>query len=195
MGQAVAGASLKPWRKSSTKDAAAGGKPPAARISGPDWRERHDRPIFKVELWPHQSLTRPGLLWFLGISAGFLAFPLIGIVGTMAFWGLLPFMALAFWGIWFAIRRNGRDLQMSETLSIWRDEVRVERREPNGRVLRWQSQPRDVRVRIYESGKVEDYLTLTGAGREIELGAFLAPEERISLSEEIEQALTAAVRA
>ena len=156
---------------------------------------RHDRPVFEVTLWPHQSLTRPGLAWFLGISAGFLALPLIGIVGTMAFWGLLPFMALAFWGIFYAIRRNGRDLRINETLWIWRDEVRVERREPNGQILRWQSEPRDVRVRVYEDGKVEDYLTLSGAGREIELGAFLAPEERVSLSEEIEQALTRAFRA
>ena len=113
----------------------------------------------------------------------------------MAFWGLLPFMALAFWGIFYAIRRNGRDLRINETLWIWRDEVRVERREPNGQILRWQSEPRDVRVRVYEDGKVEDYLTLSGAGREIELGAFLAPEERVSLSEEIEQALTRAFRA
>ncbi|MFK7941761.1 MAG: DUF2244 domain-containing protein [Paracoccaceae bacterium] len=148
-----------------------------------------------VELWPNQSLTRPGLKWFLGISAGFLIFPLIGLTGTLAFWGLLPFMLLAFWGIWYAIQRNGRDLRLCESLSIWRDEVRVERVEPNGRIRRWQAQPRDVRVRIYEDGKVESYLTLTGAGREIELGAFLAPEERQKLSEDIENALTVAVRA
>ena len=120
-------------------------------------------------------------------------FPLLGLIGTLAFWGLLPFMALAFVGIWFAIRRNGRNLRISETLWIWRDEVRVERREPSGRVLRWQSAPRDVRVRVYADGKVEDYLTLSGAGREIELGAFLAPEERTRLSDEIEAALTRAV--
>ncbi|MEM1300359.1 MAG: DUF2244 domain-containing protein [Pseudomonadota bacterium] len=194
MGQAVTGASLIALA-AQIEHQAAGGRPLAAAISGPDWRVRRDRPIFEVELWPHQSLTAPGLKWFLGISAVFLAFPLLGILGTFAFWGLLPFMALAFWGIWYAIRRNARDLQISEVLSIWRDEVRVERKEPTGRIRRWQAVPRDVRVRIYGDAKVEDYLTLTGAGREIELGAFLAPEERVSLSQEVEAALTRAVRA
>ena len=173
---------------------AAGGRPPAARVSGPLWRERRDRPIYRVELWPNQSLTRRGLGWFLGISAGFLIFPLLGLAGTPVFWGLLPFLVLAFLGIVFAIRRNTWNLTMHETLSIWRDEVRVERVEPDGQVLRWQAEPMRVRLHLHKDARIEDYLTLKGAGREIELGAFLAPEERVGLAEEIEHALTRAIR-
>lgn len=151
--------------------------------------------MYRVELWPHQSMTRPGLLWFMGISAAFLALPLIGLAGTVVFWGLLPFEVLAFIGLYFVIRRNGRDMQICEVLSIWRDEVRVERRDPTGRVRRWLAAPMDVRVRLYQDAKVEDYLTLSGAGREIELGSFLSPEERVNLAEELEAALTRAVQA
>ncbi len=151
--------------------------------------------MYRVELWPHQSMTRPGLLWFMGISAAFLALPLIGLAGTVVFWGLLPFEVLAFIGLYFVIRRNGRDMQICEVLSIWRDEVRVERRDPTGRVRRWLAAPMDVRVRLYQDAKVEDYLTLSGAGREIELGSFLSPEERVDLAEELEAALTRAVQA
>ena len=53
-------------------NSAAGGKPPAASISDPHWRERHDRPLYAVELWPNQSLTRSGLnivLWIAGIGS------------------------------------------------------------------------------------------------------------------------------
>jgi len=169
--------------------------PPAARISGPVWRDRLDRPIYQVALWPNQSLSRSGLHLVLGISAVFLAVPLLGAAGTPVFWGLLPFLALAFWGLWYAIRRNGRNLRITETLSLWRDEVRVERHEPSGRVLRWRAEPMRGRVRLNKTAKLEDYLTLTGGGREIELGAFLAPEERVALADELEAALTRAIRA
>ena len=110
------------------------------------------------------------------------------------FWGLLPFLVLALVGVWYAIRRNGQNLDLSETLSIWRDEVRVERRQPDGQRLRWQAEPMRVRIRIHKDARIEDYLTLSGGGRVIELGAFLAPEERVALADEIEQALTRALR-
>lgn len=177
------------------RDQAAGGKPPAAIVSGPEWRERHDKPVYRVVLWPNQSLTRLGLRWFLGISAAFLIFPLTVIDHPGVFWGLIPFLALAFFGIWYAIRRNGRNLMLSETLWIWRDEVRVERIEQNGRILRWQAEPFRTRVQLHKDAKIEDYLTLSGGGRVIELGAFLAPEERVALADEIELSLTRALRA
>lgn len=130
----------------------------------------------------------------MGITAFMLTVPLWGIAGTPVFWGLVPFLALAFWGLWFAIRRNGRNLDLSETLWIWRDEVRVERREADGRLLRWQAEPVKVRLKLHKDARPEDYLTLTGGGREIELGAFLAPEERVALVDEIESGLTRALR-
>lgn len=130
----------------------------------------------------------------MGITAFMLSVPLWGIAGTPVFWALVPFLAVALWGLWYAIRRNGRNLDLCETLSIWRDEVRVERREPDGRLLRWQSDPMKVRLKLHDDARIEDYLTMTGGGREIELGAFLAPEERVALAEEIELGLTRALR-
>ncbi|HEU0223312.1 MAG TPA: DUF2244 domain-containing protein [Paracoccaceae bacterium] len=44
---------------------------------------------------------------------------------------------------------------------------------------------------MHLDGKVENYLTLKAEGREIELGAFLAPEERVALKADIEAALAA----
>lgn len=173
---------------------AAGGKPPAARIEGPLWRARADRPLYRVVLWPNQSLTPTGAKVFFGVSAGMLVVPALAALGTVVFWGLLPFLCTAFGGAWYAIRRNGRNLSMSETLEIWRDEIRVERRDPDGRIRRWQAEPMWTRVRLHKDARVEDYLTMTGGGREIELGAFLAPEERVSLADEIERALTRAMR-
>jgi uncharacterized membrane protein len=166
---------------------------PAVAV-GPLWRERQDRPVYQVTLWPNQSLTRRGHLIAMGTAAAGFALPLGAMAGTPVFWGLAPFVVLAFGALWLAIRRNGRDLRIDERLTLWRDEMRVERREPDGRILRWQAEPLRVRVRLHRDGKVEDYLTLAGGGREIELGAFLSPEERVALAGEIEAALTRAFR-
>jgi uncharacterized membrane protein len=172
--------------------AAAGGSPAVA--IGPSWRERRDRPVYDVTLWPNQSLTRRGHVIAMATAAAGLAWPLVAMAGTPAFWGLAPFLALAFAAIWFAIDRNGKQLCIEERLTLWRDEMRVERREPSGRLLRWQAEPLRVRLRLHKDAKVDDYLTLAGGGREIELGAFLAPEERVALASEIENALTRALR-
>lgn len=177
------------------ENAAAGGKPPAALVQGPDWRERRDRPVYRVQLWPNQSLTSFGAKVFFGISGAMLCVPLLAVAGTPVFWGLLPFVIGAVAAAYWALKRNGRNLDMSETVEIWRDEVRVERRDADGRLRRWQADPMRARIRLHKDGRIDDYLTMTGGGREIELGAFLAPEERVALSEEIEAALTQAIRA
>ena len=130
----------------------------------------------------------------MGTAAAGLSLPLFGVAGTPVFWALAPFLLLAFGALWLAIRRNSRALRIEERLTLWRDEVRVERREPDGRLLRWQAEPLRVRLRLHREAKVEDYLTIAGGGREIELGAFLSPEERVALAAEIEQALTRALR-
>ena len=108
-----------------------------------------------------------------------LAVPLLPALGTPVFWGLLPFEAAALGLLWAGFRASDRDGALSETLTLWRDEMRVERREPSGRVLRWRADPYWVRLALHRDGrKVENYLTLSGGGREIELGAFLSPDER-----------------
>lgn len=175
-------------------NSAAGGRPPAARVFGPDWRERRDVPVYSVGLWPNQSLGQGGYRFALWIAAAGVAIPMSIVAGTPAFWGLLPFAAGTVLALRYALRRNRRDLRYSESLEVWPDEIRVVRHEAGGRCLRWQAEPMRVRVRLHGDGPVEDYLTLTGGGREIELGAFLSPEERVSLAAEIEAALTRAIR-
>lgn len=192
MGQTAASASL--GVTTPVDDVAAGGRSPAAAVSGPLWRDRKDRPVYAAEIWPNQSMSRPIYRLVLGVAGVGLAIPLAPLLGTLLFWGLFPFIALAFWGLWYAFRRNGRNLQISEQVWIWRDEMRVERREPSGRILRWQADPMKVRITIHADAHIESYLTLGGGGREIELGAFLAPEERLTLATEIEAGLTDALR-
>lgn len=174
---------------------AAGAKAPAAGASSGwvDWPDRSDRPLYAVELWPHRALGRSGRAWVIAVAMAGFSMPLAGLAGTPAFWGMLPFVGAVIGVLWWGLRRNDRDGRLRERLEVWQDEIRVERVEPSGRVLRWQAAPYWVRVSLHEEGqKVENYLTLKGGGREIELGAFLSPEERAALKDEVETALSRA---
>ena len=126
----------------------------------------------------------------MAVAAIGMSVPLLPALGTPVFWGLLPFEIAALGFLWLCFRRSDRDGRLTETFVLWRDEVRVERHEPRGRVLRWRAVPDWIRLTLHEEGaKVENYLTLRGGGREIELGAFLSPDERRALRDEIESAL------
>jgi uncharacterized membrane protein len=184
----------------------AGGQPPAARVrdggarelrvpgAWVDWRERRDRPLYSARLWPHRSLDPRGHRVVLGLLGAGFTVPLIPAIGTPVFWGLLPFLAGALAMMWVGFRRSLFDGRLTEEVLVWPDEIRVERREPRGRVHRWAADPFHVRLTLHPEAKVEHYLTLRGSGREIELGAFLSPWERLDLAAEIEAALTRAIR-
>jgi uncharacterized membrane protein len=149
-----------------------------------------DPPAARLMLWPNRSLTPEGFVWFVGITAAALALPLLAVLGSPVLWGLLPFVVLTVAGIWWAIRRNALDGALTEELTLWRDRIQLVRREPRGRTRDWSADPYWVRVELHETGgPVEKYLTLRGGGREVEIGAFLSPEERAALRAELVEAL------
>ena len=121
------------------------------------------------------------------LAAG-LALPLVGLAGTKAAWGMLPFLVAALVGLYVAVRRSHRDGRLREELRLWPDLITVVRREPDGRERRWHANPFWVRLSLRDA-HVEKYLTLEGNGREIELGAFLSPGEREALHGELRDAL------
>lgn len=167
-------------RTETTGEAAPGAADPFSRT---------DPPILKLTLWPNRSLTRRGSGWLIGIAAAGFSMPLFVLAGTHAGWGMLPFMVAVLVALAWALQRNWRDGRLTEELRIWPDLVTVVRREPKGTVRRWHANPFWVRARLYDDAPIEKYLTLEGAGREIELGAFLSPWERESLYAEIRATL------
>jgi uncharacterized membrane protein len=160
-----------------------------ATAPAPDPFERDDPPILTLTLWPHRSLSRRGFVVVLGGLCAGLSLPLIALAGTSAAWGLLPFLLAAPLGLYAAIRRSYADGRLTEELRLWPDLITVERREPRGAVQRWHANPFWVRLRLVENARIEKYLTLSGNGREIELGAFLSPPEREALFGDLQYAL------
>ncbi|GAB4382846.1 DUF2244 domain-containing protein [Albidovulum sp.] len=152
--------------------------------------EPTDPPSAVLQLWPHRSLTPEGFVIFIAVTAVMLALPLFALLGTLVLWGLLPFLAAALGGMWWALTRSNRDGTLSEELTLDRDRIRLVRREPDGTRRSWQANPYWVKVTLHrQGGPVEDYLTLRGDGREVEIGAFLSPEERRALAGEIRDRL------
>lgn len=146
--------------------------------------------LLHLILWPHRSMTRVGFAWVLLLTwLGFLI-PLMAFLGTLALWTLLPFTLAALALLWWFIERNYRDGDLQEEVWVSSDLIRVERRERRHPQRDWEANPFWARLTLHpDTGPVPSYLTLTGAGREIELGAFLTPEERIDLHDTLQRAL------
>lgn len=144
----------------------------------------------RLHLWPHRSLSKQGFVWFIGGTAALIALPLITLIGNPALWALLPFLTAAIAGIWWALKRSYRDAQIIEDLTLTPDRITLTRHGPNGRKQAWEANPHWVRVIRHESGgPVPQYLTLQGGQREVELGAFLSEDERITLARSLTQKL------
>lgn len=149
-------------------------------------------PFLRLEIWPHRSLPSKGFsATILGMFALGLI-PVVPFIGTTAFWVLLAFMLVALAALWTALRRSDRDT-LREEMHLWPDRVTLTHWSAKGEKFDWEANPYWLRVDTHPSGKVEHYLTLKGGGpvqtREVELGAFLSPEERIELRAELEQVI------
>lgn len=152
---------------------------------------RDDNPIrAHLRLWPHNALNPRGFAMVIGMTAATLAMPLIAVLGSKVLWGLLPFAAAALWGLWFALDRNWRDRRILEEMHLTRARVTLTRTNPRGPEQCWEADPHWIALRLIpRGGPVENYLTLTGGGRAVELGAFLMPVERLRLHDDLAEVL------
>lgn len=145
----------------------------------------------RLHLWPYRSLPRRGMVWFIGSTAALIALPLLMLIGSPVLWGLLPFLLLAIAGIWVALNRSYKDGEILEDLRLTPDQISLVRYGPRGQRQDWHANPHWVRLSLHKTaGPVPNYLTLSGNGREVELGAFLSPDEREALATELRQRLS-----
>ena len=145
---------------------------------------------YRLRAWPYRSLPLRGFVWFIGTTAVLLLLPILAVLGSMVLWGILPFICLAIWGIWTALKRSYRSGKTTETLTLSRDSLDLHRSDPGRAAREWHTNPHWVRAALRD-GPVEDYLTLTDGQREVELGAFLTPEERRALCADLQRRLAA----
>ena len=123
----------------------------------------------------------------------FITIPLFGLLGTKLLWALLPFLMIAVGAIWYALNRSQQDRSTLEVLRIDADQTTLRRTNPRTKEQHWHSNTYWVTVKRHETdGPVPNYITLTGNGREVEIGAFLSEEERQQLFEDLTSAFSTA---
>ncbi len=157
-----------------------------------EWLTPEGAPEQRLHLWPHRSLTNRGFVWFMGGTVALIAFPALLFTGHAALWFLiLPALGVVAL-VWWALRRSTRDGEVLEELVLTRNLARLTRTGPHGARAEWQANPHWVRVTDHATGgPVLHYVTLTGGGREVEIGAFLSEDERIALARELRTRLAA----
>ncbi len=143
-----------------------------------------DEPLFMdAVLTPHRSWSAGAFKWMLiaviavnvVVAAVFIAqgaFPVAGFLG-------LDVLAL-----WIAFRVNYRSGRCVERVRVAGEEVRLTRRDANGRESHWRASPLWARVSRDEGGVI----IRAGRGR-MRVGAFLSPPERRDFAAALDQAL------
>jgi len=153
--------------------------------------DRHDNlPNKTLSLWPYRSLLRKDFVLFMGATALVIALPLVTVLGTAVLWGLLPFFAIMFAGLWYALHVSYRRGEVLEELTISPVSVQLTRFNPDGKIQTWDANRHWALVELHpKSGPVPNYITLRGGDREVELGSFLDATERLAVYDDLKRAL------
>ncbi len=144
--------------------------------------------LFDAVLSPHRSLGRREFWSLMGLIAtvNFAGGIFFVIVGA---WPIFGFYALQVAAFYWAFRANYHSGRARERLRLTRDELGVERTDPNGKVQHWAFQPYWLKVEIDDPPEHASQLVLRSHGRSLAVGAFLSPPERGDLAGALRRAL------
>ena len=145
---------------------------------------------WSLALWPYRSLLRRDFVLFMGATAAIIALPLLTVLGSVVLWALLPFFAVMFWGLWYALNVSYRRGEVLEELTVTAHTVHLTRHNPKAPRQDWEANRYWVTVHLHpKGGPVENYITLRGGDREVEIGSFLDAAERLALFDELKRGL------
>ena len=149
--------------------------------------------FYEMTLWPHRSFKVDNVKFLLGSISFGLILPILPFLGSIVGTFILMFsiFTLALFGSLFIKSYSAETIK--EIVKISPREISITRFGANGEKKFWKANNYWVKVNLYPNGQiVENYLTLVGNNREVELGAYLSPNERVQVREKIENALVKA---
>jgi uncharacterized membrane protein len=150
--------------------------------------------VYRKRLTPYRSMTPSAfrrfiLLFGAGTFALSLPFYIIGA------WPVVGFMGLDVLALYIAFRVNFQSARAYETLDLTPFELRFVKTAANGERIERRFDTYWVRL---EQESHEEFgvqrVTLTARGERVEIGAFLGPDQKAELYEDLEQALAIAKR-
>lgn len=157
-----------------------------------EWSEnpRNTNQPLELNLWPYRSLLRRDFVLFIGATVTIVAMPLIVLLGSGVLWIMLGFFVVTLWGLWTALNISYKRGEALEHLVLTHDEVQLTHHTAKGKTLYWNANRYWTTAHLHpKSGPVENYITLRGSDREVEIGSFLDADERLVLFEELQIAL------
>jgi uncharacterized membrane protein len=147
-------------------------------------------PLLELTLWPNRSMEKKTFYSMMLVLFGAMMIPVIPFIGSKTILLVLPFSLMTLLVLFLFVMLNYRAGQLYEKITIWPNLVEVKRYEVDGTGKKWCANPYWTKVKLYkENQKVKNYLTLSGSGREVELGSFLAPTERLEVKQKIDIAM------
>ena len=144
--------------------------------------------LFDARLRPHRSLSPAGFrVLMAALAAAFLG------VGAVFFaagaWPVIGFCGLELALVYLFFQLNFRDLRRYETIRLTDTALEVRRVAPDGSAELVSFQPYWLKVTVENSPGRSSRLVLSSHGRALDVGAFLAPEEREDLARALADAL------
>lgn len=143
-----------------------------------------------IHLYPHRSLSKRAFMLLMGCIA------LVSFVAGVAFllvgaWPVFGFFGLDVLLIWWAFRHNFKDGEHLESITIDQTDLIVERHRPGKpkAIETFVRQWTRVELEVDEDRELIGKLFLVSKGLKTEIGSFLSPDDRQTLSRELRSAL------
>jgi uncharacterized membrane protein len=149
-------------------------------------------PVFlDAVLRPAPPLSAQAMVLVLG-TVGLVNFILGVIFVLKGAWPVMPFMGLDVLLLVWAFRRCRQRAQSYEHIVLSLSCLHITRHPYGGQSSELSLNPYWLNVAIEEEAEQPRHLLLSSHGRSVEVGGFLAPNERLRLAQLLRQALTAA---
>ncbi len=157
------------------------------------WKSAEEPTFLRMRLIPNRSLDVNGTKVVFGVIACGFLLPIIPFIGSPIGTTLTIFSGMTFYLFLTLLQKNFQQGNTFEEILISKSKIIVVHQEENKAQKTWEGNPYWTKVNVdTHNPKLKNYLTLAGAGKHIELGAFLSPDERIELRDKIQNALAKA---
>lgn len=151
--------------------------------------EMENKPEFVAELTPHRSLGRAGFFALIGFVAitCFISGVMFLVMGA---WPVFIAMVFDVFIIWLAFHLNYRSARAKEVISVARDELKIQKFDPRGRMIEHTFNPFWTRFEIERHDEVGiTSMRLTTKEFSLPIGAFLNPDDKESFADAFKGAL------
>jgi len=148
-----------------------------------------DNPLFAALLTPHRSLGPRGIRIVVAVYAVLASVPGLYFFATGA-WPIVGFLGLDVLVLWWALSASLRSGKAFEEVTLWPDNLEIRHVTPKGQARQHAFNPFWVRLHVERDH--EDRVTrlaLRVRSEELEIGAFLNPDDKASFAKVFSQAL------